>query len=230
MPNWVYNTLTIQGPKEQVDYIKDKLNSPYTRHYKDSWNAKTGKFEEQDITYSRPVFSFWNIIKPTDLDAYVEQPDHSLSISDAMKFQTNDWYSFNNREWGTKWDVAVHDDEKYPETELIEHKSDGEDQWLVYKFNTAWAPPTPAMEKLSALVPNCVLTLEYQEEQGWGGETEFVNGQITMESSYDDKCYDCDAINTMEYCEECENNVCSACGFGNEEDNNCETHKIGVDV
>ncbi len=26
MPNWVYNTLTIQGPKEEIDYIKDRLN------------------------------------------------------------------------------------------------------------------------------------------------------------------------------------------------------------
>jgi hypothetical protein len=27
MPNWCYNTLTIQGPKSEVDYIKDRLNS-----------------------------------------------------------------------------------------------------------------------------------------------------------------------------------------------------------
>jgi len=30
MPNWVYNTLTIQGPKEEIDYIKDRLNRPTT--------------------------------------------------------------------------------------------------------------------------------------------------------------------------------------------------------
>ncbi len=30
MPNWVYNTLTIQGPKSEIDYIKDRLNSPFT--------------------------------------------------------------------------------------------------------------------------------------------------------------------------------------------------------
>ncbi len=30
MPNWVYNTLTIQGPKEEIDYIKDRLNRPFT--------------------------------------------------------------------------------------------------------------------------------------------------------------------------------------------------------
>jgi len=30
MPNWCYNTLTIQGPKSEVDYIKDRLNAPFT--------------------------------------------------------------------------------------------------------------------------------------------------------------------------------------------------------
>jgi hypothetical protein len=30
MPNWVYNTLTIQGPKSEIDMIKDRLNKPFT--------------------------------------------------------------------------------------------------------------------------------------------------------------------------------------------------------
>ena len=30
MPNWCYNTLTIQGPKSEVDMIKDRLNKPFT--------------------------------------------------------------------------------------------------------------------------------------------------------------------------------------------------------
>ena len=49
------------------------------------------------------------------------------------------WYNWNNREWGVKWDVAVSDDDKYPNTELLEYKSEGEDNWLVYKYETAWS-------------------------------------------------------------------------------------------
>ena len=30
MPNWCYNTLTIQGPKEEIDSIKERLNRPFT--------------------------------------------------------------------------------------------------------------------------------------------------------------------------------------------------------
>ena len=78
MPNWVYNSLTIQGPKDQVDFIKDKLNTSYTRHYEDYWDSDTATTIAKDIVFSNPVFSFWNIIAPTDLSAYVRQTDHTL--------------------------------------------------------------------------------------------------------------------------------------------------------
>ena len=48
MPNWVWNTLTIQGPKEQVDFIKDKLNSPYTKSH-DNWNPETRQMEVKEL-------------------------------------------------------------------------------------------------------------------------------------------------------------------------------------
>ena len=96
-------------------------------------------------------------------------------------------------------------------SQLVEHKSEGEDQWLIYRFDTAWSPPVPAMQKLSKLVPNCVVTLSYEEEQGWGGEIEFVRGEITAESDYDSKCHDCDETNNIDYCEECGSSVCLSC-------------------
>jgi len=65
--------------------------------------------------------------------------------------------------------------------------------------------------------------LSYEEETGWGGEMEILRGQIISESQYDTKCRDCDAYDCMEYCEDCENDVCSACGYGSEDI--CETHK-----
>lgn len=57
MPNWVYNTLTIQGPKSEIDFIKDKLNEPFTVWH-DSWNVDTGKMEVSESIYSAPVLHF----------------------------------------------------------------------------------------------------------------------------------------------------------------------------
>ena len=241
MPNWVFNELTIQGPKEQVDFIKDKLNSPYTRSYKHYWNMETKQQEDKVVTYSNPVFSFWNIISPSleIMAEYLEQsPTTKSGLDDMAKWHkeiqelhqtSNDWYNWNNRNWGTKWDVAVNDGEEYPETVLHEHKSEGEDQWLVYGFNTAWSPPVEAMIKLSELVPNCVVTLSWEEEQGFGGEIEFVKGEITADSGYDSKCRDCGAEDTLEYCDNCDINVCSQCHDMNEANPEavaeCEEHR-----
>ena len=236
MPNWVYNTLTIQGPKEQVDFIKDKLNTPYTKSH-DNWNPETREMEVKQYTYSNPVFAFHNIYNHIEAgisdEDYIKQPDYTLPIEEAMKFKGNFWYDFNVREWGTKWDVAVMDGNEYPDTELLEYKSEGDDHWVVYRLNTAWSPPAPAMEKLSALVPNCVVTLEFEEETGWGGEYEFVNGELTAESGYDNKCRDCDAENTLDYCENDCGQICEKCHYLGEADlecvAECDTHKVFLD-
>ena len=233
MPNWVFNTLTIQGNKSEVDYIKNRLNAPFTMEHK-SWNPKTHTLELATSTYSNPVFSFWNITRPEDLEAYNTTPEHTPGETISKMFSGNDWYSWNVRNWGTKWDVAVGDSNEYPDTVLVEHKSEGEDQWLVYKFDTAWSPPVSALESLSELVPNCVVTLDWQEEQGFGGQIEFVRGDITAESDYESRCYDCDAIDTMEYCENDCGQICSKCNNLGEADLDCvaecQDHKIYLET
>jgi len=235
VPNWVYNTVTIQGPKEQVDYAKARLNTPFTRDH-ENWDMKTQSMKTETVTFSNPVFSFWNIHRPTDLEAYSKQADHAQQkkeLESGILFQGNDWYSFNCREWGTKWDVAVADGTSYCDTYLVEHMSKGEDQWLVYRFDTAWSPPVPALAKLSNMVPNCVITLSWEEEQGFGGEIEFVRGEITADSEYESKCRDCDAEDCVEYCDNDCGQICSSCNYLGEADLDCvaecDEHKVFLD-
>jgi hypothetical protein len=225
MPNWVYNTLTIQGPKDQVDSAKDKLNKPFTVLH-DSWNMKTMQMEVVESTYSNPVFAFWNIHSPLEdgitIEEYVQQPSRLGISTDSPDWfakevehakTQKDWYNWNTTNWGTKWDVAVSDNDKYPDTELMEHMSNGEDQWLVYKYNTAWSPAVTVLTKLSKAFPNCVLTLEYDEETGWGGEYEIVNGEVTSNLEYENRCFACQSYNTLEYDEE-RGEFCIECGEG----------------
>ena len=162
------------------------MNQPYKQVH-DSWNMETQKQEKKLVTYPNPVFAFHNIYNHLEdnvsEEEYDKQPIRSdLPVDDPSWWNDtqrlsdidNSWYNWNVRNWGTKWDVAVHSEDKYPDTVLHEHKSEGEDQWLVYGFNTAWSPPVEALIKLSRLVPNCVVTLSWEEEQGFGGEIEFV--------------------------------------------------------
>lgn len=219
MPNWCYNSVTITGPKEEISSIKATLNEPYTRQH-DQWNPETKEMELKDYSYDNPIFAFWNIVKPTNLQTYIlqEDPNHTSGLID---FQGDNWYDWNVRNWGTKWDVAVSNDEKYPETEL----TDESETSLAYRFNTAWSPPEPAMIKLSELIPNCLVTLYYKEETGWGGESEYQNGERISESSYGWQCYECDhEEDETPWCEDCDFDTCPSCGY-NEADEPCDEHK-----
>ncbi len=225
MPNWVFNGLTIEGNPESITKLVEQMNSPFHMVH-DSWDTTTQSYTKKDTFYSSPIFSFWNIIKPTDMEAYQGQPDHSLPIEEAMKYKGDSWYEFNNREWGTKWDVAVSEDNKYPETYMEGPVANGDNLVVYYNFNTAWSPPIAAIEKLSAQHPNLLMTLSYEEETGWGGEAEILRGIIISQSEYGWKCRECDHTEEeTPYCEECEYDMCPSCGWG-EPDEKCQTHMV----
>jgi hypothetical protein len=223
MPNWVYNGLTIEGNPDEVNKLVSQLNTSYTRHFEHNWNPVTNEQEPQDITYSNPVFSFWNIVKPTNLEAYVKQPDYT---SDTP-YAGDDWYSWNLRNWGTKWDVAVSDDDKYPDTYMEGPTANGDNLVVYYNFNTAWGIAEQSLTNLSSQYPTLLFTLSYEEETGWGGEHEYLRGEHLEGSEYNWKCRECDYEENGEppYCEECEYDMCPSCGYG-EPDENCQTHMV----
>jgi hypothetical protein len=72
-------------------------------------------------------------------------------------------------------------------------------------------------------------TLSYEEETGWGGEIIFVEGNGAEVESYDNKCRDCDALNTLEYCDNDCGEICYECKYLGEADmecvKECEIHR-----
>ena len=252
MPNWVYNTLTIQGPKSEVDMIKDRLNKPFTlaQETYGMGDISTMGFPTkiEQVSYSNPIFSFNNIhsykddgitdeeyaCQPNRGDIDIQNdPDWFRKSVEFAKTQ-KDWYSWNNSNWGTKWDVAVRDGDEYPNTELLEYKSEGDDNWVIYKYETAWSPAVTILTKLSNLVPNCLLTLEYEEETGWGGELEIVRGEVKEILDYENRCYACQSFDTLSYCEDDCGEFCSECNQGSWQDEEamakCQTHMVLLDT
>jgi len=228
MPNWVYNGLTIEGNPEQVDKLVEQMNTPFVDSIKPNGDLA---YSISQRKYVNPIFSFRNIISPTDLDAYHAQPDLSGPI---MSFEGNDWYNFNNREWGTKWDVAVAEGDEYPTTYMEGPVANGDNKVVYYNFETAWSRPMPALIKLSSQYPNLLFTLSYEEETGWGGELEILRGVVISESEYDNKCRDCDAEDQMEYCENDCGSICGNCNWLGEADLDavaiCQTHAIYLET
>lgn len=179
MPNWVFNHLNAIGNELDIKRLKKQVGQPFTREYV---SEVTG--EKETVTFDNPIFSFWNIYPPIDLEAYHGSTPSGIPFEEAIKYKGNNWWDFNIREWGTKWDVAVHNDDAYPDTEILDESS----TIIHYKFDTAWSPPVPAIQKLSMLFPNIVFTLDYEEETSWGGEIEFTNGSMKNINSYEYRC------------------------------------------
>jgi len=246
MPNWCYNGLTIEGNPDLVNDLVRQMNKPFVMLH-DSWNMETQEMQVSQTTYPNPVFAFYNIYNHrqagiTDQE-YVQQPIRSEKSlddpewwSDTMKLAQEDkgWYNWNVVNWGTKWDVAVKDGDEYPETYIEGPTPNGENLVVYYNFNTAWSPPMPALARLSAQYPSLLFTLSYEEETGWGGECEFLRGEIISEMDYQNRCRDCDEYDTLSYCEECDNELCSACNYLGEADldavKECPTHKVYLDA
>ena len=199
MPNWVFNSLAISGEPEQVAQAKFQLNQPYTRKY-DEWNEELKVYEMVEATHNNPVFAFWNIASPVDLDTYYSKDEDTVGPKGVF---------WNIENWGVKWDVAVKDNDEFPDTEIINEDLD----LVTYKFNTAWSVALPAIQELSRQYPELVVDLEYEEETGWGGEITFKNGEVIEQAEYDNRCPDCDDYDVMEWNEEDGTEKCKECGY-----------------
>lgn len=167
MPNWVENTVTITGDETLVAEIGARLRAPVPPGQEDA------------------VFSFWNIVAPTDLDRY-----HSTCDSEGIKDPDN-WYNWNVRNWGCKWDASS-------------VSVDVESTRLVYNFTTPWSPPARAMELLAEQYPKATIHIRFVEEQGWGGEM-VGNGENWEEiDSWDTPSTHEETMSAFGYCWACE--------------------------
>lgn len=219
MPNWVFNTITIEGDEREIERVKEQLNRPFIRKYEESeWNEATKTWERKvvEAEYKKPVFAFHNIIAPQDMDAYAKQPERGgISLDDpdwyakskAFAATQPDWYSFNTTNWGTKWDVACGNDED--DSTLTAEFPNA----LHYRFDTAWSPPVPALEELSRQYPTLIITDEWEEEQGFGSTITCFNGETTETEEFNSICHDCDKklVEDNIWREEADRNLCQKC-------------------
>jgi hypothetical protein len=187
MPNWVYNHLTIDGSKEDIAKVKAQVGATVKTKYK-------GADEVDEMLDREPIFSFMNILPPPEdkLDEY--HAVHGYANGEKTGDTEYNWYNFNVREWGTKWDAR--------DVELLED----DETYLHYKFDTAWSPPTEVIAKLAEQNPNLNITLEYREEQGWGGEVNFNGSTTEVVKEWDIPDSHAEEIEVNnEYCWKCEN-------------------------
>jgi hypothetical protein len=136
MPNWFYFSLNVSGEKKDVEQF-----------------VKNVKGSENFDTEGREF----------DFNHFIPQPENifrgNLGNKEEEYCKKNglpDWYTWNNANWGTKWN-AVCDDE-------IAISVDGFPFEHEYNLSTAWAFPTPVIKKMIEMYPNLDFTIVGEEE------------------------------------------------------------------
>lgn len=92
------------------------------------------------------------------------------------KFGFDDWYEWNCENLGTKWEF-----ESCGDVVLEEGR-------IEFFCSTAWAPPIPFFEKISAMY-NCEVDIKYAETGMWfSGREIYKNGELVDGEEFD-TCY-----------------------------------------
>lgn len=142
IPNWVKNKIVFDSEND----LKEAL-------------VQLGHFKESNDYYEERNFSFtWVVpypetkeecIEKYGIECVTEDPEKDHIGVDDEKPWLN-WYVFNNKFWGCKWDAS-------------EVHFDG--QGTLY-FDTPWSPPESLILALAEKLPDIPFYFGYAEEQG----------------------------------------------------------------
>jgi hypothetical protein len=170
MPNWVYNQVHVHAKtKAQLDKFIAKTTAeiPYVKQDENLPPSVRKENLIHVLEYTKTDFSFWNILSPKK-SLWKEY----WSVADSEK-PDNNWYNWNNTNWGCKWDANNAEIER------------DDDTYAVVRFETPWGVPIGIMEALPTKFPSLSFTWAWEEEQGFGGEFEIDRDGIVESESYD---------------------------------------------
>lgn len=158
--------MNVSGTAEDVQQFIGDMSKPIPTFKQKEEGIGYGHVDGEYIT-EEVVFSFFNVIAPTDLKAY---------------FTGDTWYGWNNTNWETKWDARC--DEKTTD-DLDQYVTEDGNANVTYRFDTAWSPPMPVFHALAEKYPNLEFDIEWNEEQGFGAELSGSAGELSLIREWD---------------------------------------------
>lgn len=186
MPNWCYNSATITGPKQDLVKFVRAISSPNDEEIREDYDltlpfptpkelvetsasfftAEPNSEWAERLAEGKMTQEWYDELVRNNAEGYAK---HQANLA---KYGYKDWYDWNIANWGTKWAPRVED------FDFNDDATDG--QWRVeIRYDTAWAPPTKLMAKLSKLFPTLMFHTTFDEEsQAFIGCEIFVNGEV----------------------------------------------------
>ena len=114
------------------------------------------------ITISHP-----DVEKIDAIEKELNKSDNDCAICNLIHprpaSEEDNWYDWNVQNWGTKWDLSIHDDT---------YERDG--NTISFDFDSAWAPP--------------IALYEYMIEQGYDIRAYYHEGGMAFCGKFEDGC------------------------------------------
>lgn len=136
MPNWCSNTVSVSGPKVDVEKFLEAVGG--------------------DERF--PHFNFNGVVPMPEELVGTESPNRNeeLAAKFTEKYGASDWYNWALKNWGTKWNCTGVDDWD------VTHCKNNE---IIATINvdTAWSPPTEFLIKASEIYPSLIFENRYFE-------------------------------------------------------------------
>jgi len=177
MPNWVTNWVSIGGSPEDVKAFVAKASA--ARPYQKTVKVEGQRFDEtvegewEIRTEGEGDFSFWNFVSPPEDKWSLYFTTSGWKGGERLGNTEYNWYAWNADNWGCKWDAGVEDFTDY---------GDGS---VSYQIQTPWDTPRAIWQAIAEQHPELNIEIRFEEEQGWGGNIEIVDGELTVEREWD---------------------------------------------
>ena len=114
--------------------------------------------------------NFLNSFIPTPKELVnTRAPSIKKNLNLIIKYGADNWYDWNIKNWGTKWDFEIKEEIEIEENEIN------------LQFDTAWAPPLEGLKNISLIYPKISFLLNYNEQgMGLKGLSKIKNGLIII--------------------------------------------------
>jgi len=153
MPNWIQNTLTIEGPNkdlcECIDLVKGDespfdfnkiIPMPEEIRHTVSPDSSALFYKDKMYRYSDDD----DVIKEFEVNNNTEEKIEKL----INKYGSSNWYEWSISNWGCKWNAD--------EVQILQQNESS----IIYSFLTPWSPPIRIIKELIETFQNLSITFK----------------------------------------------------------------------
>jgi len=172
MPNWCYNELEVHGETSELQRFVDATKTTY----KDEETGETKKEVGLNHLFPCPK-ELSDTVSGFLGDGEEQKKLEEQQKRNIEKYGHQDWYSWCNANWGTKWGACDFD-----WTSFFDDKMEEKAQYIGAYFQSAWSPAEGLIKEISKQFPTLVFSLVYTEEShAFAGCSVFRDGKLLAE-------------------------------------------------